>query len=84
MVRFVLILRCRYDDRNLESAFVKLSAADYQRKVMPTALLPQQLGNMYTASLYAGLLSLLYSTNEQLVGIAAGYAPRDSSCGQMC
>eukprot|EP00455_Lapot_gusevi_P023657 TRINITY_DN2454_c0_g1_i7.p1 TRINITY_DN2454_c0_g1~~TRINITY_DN2454_c0_g1_i7.p1 ORF type:complete len:478 (-),score=128.95 TRINITY_DN2454_c0_g1_i7:66-1439(-) len=54
-------LEASYEHRNLEQACVRLSTAGYQRQVAPSTRLPKQLGNLYTASLYAGLLSLLTS-----------------------
>jgi len=45
--------------RELEQAAVGLSKAAYKARVAPGTLLPQSLGNMYTASLYAGILSLV-------------------------
>jgi len=45
--------------RELEQAAVGLSKAGYKAHVAPGTLLPQSLGNMYTASLYAGILSLV-------------------------
>ena len=51
----------------LEKASLALSKDSYHTKVTPSTLLPQHLGNMYTASLYAGLLSLLAS-GAPLVG----------------
>ena len=56
-----------YADVGLEKALIALSKDAYQIKVTPSTLLPQHLGNMYTASLYAGLLSLLCS-GAPLVG----------------
>jgi hydroxymethylglutaryl-CoA synthase len=52
----------------LEKALVQMSASAYSEKVGPATLLPKQLGILYTASLYAGLLSLFYNKNEELVG----------------
>jgi hydroxymethylglutaryl-CoA synthase len=39
----------------------------YGIKVQPTTLLPKQIGNMYTASLYAALASVLYNKHDSLV-----------------
>jgi hydroxymethylglutaryl-CoA synthase len=57
-----------YSDGALEKALVGLTAKDYKTKVEPSQLLSKQLGNMYTASLYAGLLSLVHQRNENLAG----------------
>ena len=51
--------------KDVEKAFGSLAAADYKSKVGPSTLLPQNLGNSYTASLYAGLLSLVYNKADK-------------------
>ena len=35
------------------------SAVEFENKTVPTLLLAREVGNMYTASLYGGLASLL-------------------------
>ena len=55
-----------FEDKDLESAFVKFSKDSYNIQVLPSTLLPVQLGNMYTASLYGGLTSLLYSKGKDI------------------
>ncbi|MBA0845232.1 hypothetical protein Goarm_023014 [Gossypium armourianum] len=40
----------------------------YDAKVQPTTLIPKQVGNMYTASLYAAFASLLHNKNSELAG----------------
>ena len=52
----------------LEKQLLALSRDSYSAKVSPATLLPQHIGNMYTASLYAGLASLLYTQADALVG----------------
>lgn len=39
----------------------------YDAKVQPSTLIPKQVGNMYTASLYAAFSSLLHNKNSSLV-----------------
>jgi hydroxymethylglutaryl-CoA synthase len=39
----------------------------YDEKVQPSTLIPKQVGNMYTASLYAAFISLLYNKHDSLV-----------------
>ncbi|KAJ3007971.1 hypothetical protein HKX48_008851 [Thoreauomyces humboldtii] len=46
-------------DRNLEKAFLGYSKADFLAKTEPSLLVPQNLGNSYTASLYTSLCSLV-------------------------
>lgn len=55
-------------DRALEKAFVKASAADYAARVVPGTMLPKRLGNLYTASLYAGLLSAVHTSADTMAG----------------
>lgn len=57
-----------YEHRELETAFVQLSKAGYARQVAPTTHIPVQLGNIYTASLFSGLLSLLTQRGADLAG----------------
>ena len=38
---------------------MKAAAEAYELRTVPTILLGQQVGNMYTASLYGGLASLM-------------------------
>nr|AGT15963.1 hypothetical protein SHCRBa_160_F01_R_360 [Saccharum hybrid cultivar R570] len=40
----------------------------YDIKVQPSTLLPKQIGNMYTASLYAALASVIYNKHNSLAG----------------
>ena len=63
-----LSLDASYGDVALEKQLLSLSRDSYSSKVSPATLLPQHIGNMYTASLYAGLASLLYSQADALVG----------------
>lgn len=39
----------------------------YESKVQPTTLIPKQVGNMYTASLYAAFASVIHNRHETLV-----------------
>lgn len=39
----------------------------YDAKVQPSTLLPKQIGNMYTASLYAALASVIHNKHTSLV-----------------
>nr|CAB3453995.1 unnamed protein product [Digitaria exilis] len=57
-----------YQSRDLEKASQQVAKHLYDIKVQPSTLLPKQIGNMYTASLYAALASVLYSKNESLDG----------------
>lgn len=57
-----------YMDRNLEKAAMQISKGPYAKKVAPTAILPKQIGNTYTASLYTSLTSVLSTIGKDLEG----------------
>ncbi|MBA0861954.1 hypothetical protein Goshw_002966 [Gossypium schwendimanii] len=57
-----------YQSRDLEKASQQVSKPLYDAKVQPTTLIPKQVGNMYTASLYAAFASLLHNKNSELAG----------------
>ncbi|KAK6165638.1 hypothetical protein SNE40_022528 [Patella caerulea] len=51
-----------YFDKQVESNFVKASQKMFELKTKPSLLVSNQVGNMYTPSLYGGLASLIAST----------------------
>ncbi|KAK9291584.1 hypothetical protein L1049_019533 [Liquidambar formosana] len=57
-----------YQSRDLEKATQHVAKHLYDIKVQPTTLLPKQVGNMYTASLYAAFASLLHNKHSTLAG----------------
>ncbi|KAJ4954837.1 hypothetical protein NE237_011620 [Protea cynaroides] len=57
-----------YQSRDLEKASQQAAKNLYDMKVQPTTLLPKQVGNMYTASLYAAFASLIHNKHSSLVG----------------
>lgn len=58
-----------YFDRDVEKAFVTHSKSFFDQKTKPSLLLASQVGNMYTPSLYGGLVSLLLSKSvDELAG----------------
>lgn len=57
-----------YQHKDITAIFASLSSELYKKKVVPSTLLPTELGNMYCASLYGGLMSLLDSQRNNLVG----------------
>eukprot|EP00250_Pteridium_aquilinum_P012799 c20952_g1_i1 orf=359-1750(+) len=57
-----------YSNRDLEKASQHVAKPFYDLKVEPTTLLPKQIGNMYCASLYAGLVSVLHGKPGALDG----------------
>jgi len=54
-----MTLQDSYQSKELDKTFEKMAKPMYDTKVEPGTLLPCQLGNSYTASMYTGLLSLL-------------------------
>ncbi|KAG5321118.1 HMCS1 synthase, partial [Pseudoatta argentina] len=50
-----------YFNRDIEKMFMQLSKADFEQKTEPSLLIANQVGNMYTPSVYSGLVSLLIS-----------------------
>ncbi|XP_065905062.1 hydroxymethylglutaryl-CoA synthase 1-like [Dysidea avara] len=58
-----------YFDKETEKTFLKASGPVYEKRVVPTILVAQQNGNMYTASVYGGVVSLLaQKTVDDLAG----------------
>ncbi|KAI5068286.1 hypothetical protein GOP47_0016631 [Adiantum capillus-veneris] len=57
-----------YSNRDLEKVSQQVAKQFYELKVGPSTLLPKQIGNMYCASLYAGLASVLHQTAGALDG----------------
>ncbi|XP_008208687.1 hydroxymethylglutaryl-CoA synthase 1 [Nasonia vitripennis] len=54
-----LSLEDTYFDRDVEKAFMALSKNDFEQKTKPSLFIANQVGNMYTPSVYSGLVSLL-------------------------
>ncbi|KAF7137257.1 hypothetical protein RHSIM_Rhsim07G0095900 [Rhododendron simsii] len=57
-----------YASRDLEKASQQVAKPLYDAKVQPATLVPKQVGNMYTASLYAAFVSLIHNKHSSLVG----------------
>lgn len=57
-----------YQNRDLEKASQQVAKPLYDAKVQPSTLLPKQVGNMYTASLYAAFVSVLHNKHSELSG----------------
>ncbi|XP_058085165.1 hydroxymethylglutaryl-CoA synthase-like [Magnolia sinica] len=57
-----------YQSRYLEKASQLVAKHLYDAKVQPSTLLPKQVGNMYTASLYAAFTSLIHNKHGTLGG----------------
>lgn len=58
-----------YFDRDLEKAFMTYSESLFNEKTKPSLHIARNVGNMYTPSLYGGLVSYLISKSpDQLIG----------------
>lgn len=57
-----------YQSKDLEKASQQVAKPFYDAKVEPTTLIPKQVGNMYTASLYAAFASLIHNKHSTLAG----------------
>ncbi|KAL6005545.1 hypothetical protein ACLOJK_006112 [Asimina triloba] len=55
-----------YQNRDLEKASQQAAKLLYDAKVQPSTLLPKEVGNMYTASLYAAFASVLHDKHGTL------------------
>jgi len=55
-------------NRDLEKVSQDVAKKDYKTKIEPATLLPKELGNMYCASLYAGLATLVHNKASSLDG----------------
>ncbi|XP_024374898.1 hydroxymethylglutaryl-CoA synthase [Physcomitrium patens] len=55
-------------NRDLEKVSQQVAKKQYDVKVAPTTMLPKELGNMYCASLYAGLATLVHNKSSSLDG----------------
>ncbi|GFV26645.1 hydroxymethylglutaryl-CoA synthase 1 [Trichonephila clavipes] len=68
-----LRLEDTYFNKEVEKAFVDHSKTVFEKKTKPSLLIAKEVGNMYTPSLYACLVSFLASQNiEDLKGIRVG------------
>ncbi|KAI9832924.1 MAG: 3-hydroxy-3-methylglutaryl coenzyme A synthase [Sarea resinae] len=60
-------------DRNIEKTFMGLAKKKFQERVQPSIQVPTMCGNMYCASVYGGLVSLLSNVDSaQLQGKRVG------------
>lgn len=51
----------------------------YDLKVQPSTLLPKQVGNMYTASIYAAFISVLHNKHSELVSASDAFRVEQSA-----
>lgn len=69
------VLEETYFDRNVEKLFMDYSKPIFNQKTKETLLLANQVGNMYTPSVYSGLVSFLISADgdeNKLLGTNVG------------
>ena len=52
-------------DKAVETAFMSLTKKRFQQRVQPSIEVPTMCGNMYTASVYSGLASLLNNVSSE-------------------
>ncbi|CAL9085008.1 hydroxymethylglutaryl-CoA synthase [Musa acuminata AAA Group] len=57
-----------YQSRELEKVSQQVSKPLYDAKIQPSTLLPKQIGNMYTASIYAAFASVIHNKYSTLMG----------------
>eukprot|EP01130_Rhizamoeba_saxonica_P017388 TRINITY_DN8411_c0_g1_i1.p1 TRINITY_DN8411_c0_g1~~TRINITY_DN8411_c0_g1_i1.p1 ORF type:complete len:451 (+),score=83.71 TRINITY_DN8411_c0_g1_i1:64-1416(+) len=57
-----------FHNKELERDFLKFSSDLYNEKVQPGVLLSKELGNMYCASIFASLISLVHNQRDNLIG----------------
>ncbi|KAI3716772.1 hypothetical protein L1987_67896 [Smallanthus sonchifolius] len=57
-----------YQNRDLEKASQQAAKPYYDKKVQPGTLINKQVGNMYTASIYAAFASLIHNKYSSLDG----------------
>jgi hydroxymethylglutaryl-CoA synthase len=68
-------------DKNVEKVFVNASKSSFSKKSDPAMACSRCLGNMYTASLYGCLASLLSTVEPQaLLGKRVSLSAFNSSC----
>lgn len=52
-------------DKNLEKFFINLSKKRFAKRIQPSITVPNMCGNMYCASVYSSLVSLLSNVDDQ-------------------
>lgn len=57
-----------YANPEMEKSLAEFSKGIYQAKVVPGTVLPKNVGNTYTGSLYNGLVSLISEVGDGLIG----------------
>ncbi|CAM9280946.1 unnamed protein product, partial [Ectocarpus sp. 8 AP-2014] len=55
-----------YADREIDAAFRKASAGDFKARCLPASTVSREVGNCYTASVFAGLVSVVADKGSAL------------------
>ncbi|CAM9506751.1 unnamed protein product [Ectocarpus fasciculatus] len=55
-----------YADREIDAAFRKASAGDFKTRCLPASAVSREVGNCYTASVFAGLVSVVANKGSAL------------------
>lgn len=55
-----------YADRELDAAFRKVAAPDFKARCLPACSVSREVGNCYTASVFAGLVSVVAANGSSL------------------
>ena len=71
-----------YFNRDVEKSFLEVSKMTFEAKTVPSLMIAKNVGNMYTPSLYGGLVSFIVSheTAESLVGKRVALFSYGSGC----
>jgi len=71
-----------YFNRDVEKSFLEVSKTTFEAKTVPSLMIAKNVGNMYTPSLYGGLVSFIVSheTAESLVGKRVALFSYGSGC----
>ena len=66
----------------MEKSFLDVSKTTFEAKTIPSLMIAKNVGNMYTPSLYGGLVSFIVSheTAESLVGKRVALFSYGSGC----
>ncbi len=54
-----------YTNKELEKSFMEFTKTDFESRVLPTLTVAKNVGNMYCASLYGGLVSLIAESEPE-------------------
>jgi len=61
-------LSSTYHSKEVDTDFKPIATQAWEKKVLPCCMLPKEIGNTYTASVFLGLLSLINVSRSDLCG----------------